>query len=88
MCSGEAIREEYYSATPALLVSDGRSRSQPKIATQLTMALAREITDNDPFTLRMVKWATNAAQDAMGFSEAVRIPSDITVASTLCRGDF
>jgi enoyl-CoA hydratase len=37
-----------------------------------TMALAGEIADNDPFTLRMVKWATNAAQDAMGFSEAVR----------------
>jgi enoyl-CoA hydratase len=37
-----------------------------------TLALAREIADNDPFTLRMVKWATNAAQDAMGFSEAVR----------------
>jgi enoyl-CoA hydratase len=37
-----------------------------------TMALAREIADNDPFTLRMVKWATNAAQDAMGFSEAIR----------------
>src|SRR4029077_937219 len=37
-----------------------------------TMALAREIADNDPFTLRMVKWATNAAQDAMGFSEALR----------------
>jgi enoyl-CoA hydratase len=37
-----------------------------------TMALAREIADNDPFTLRMVKWATNAAQDAMGFSDAIR----------------
>jgi enoyl-CoA hydratase len=37
-----------------------------------TMTLAHEIADNDPFTLRMVKWATNAAQDAMGFSEAIR----------------
>jgi len=37
-----------------------------------TMALAREIADNDPCTLRMVKWATNAAQDAMGFSDAMR----------------
>lgn len=37
-----------------------------------TMELAREIAENDPFTLRMVKWATNSAQDIMGFSEAIR----------------
>src|SRR5262249_41126384 len=29
-----------------------------------TMELAQEIAENDPFTLRMVKWATNSAQDA------------------------
>ena len=37
-----------------------------------TMALATEIAQNDPFTLRMVKWAANAAQDAMGFSHSIR----------------
>jgi enoyl-CoA hydratase len=37
-----------------------------------TMALANEIADNDPFTLRMAKWATNSAQDAMGFSNSIR----------------
>lgn len=37
-----------------------------------TLALAREIAENDPFTLRMVKWATNSAQDAMGFSNSIR----------------
>jgi enoyl-CoA hydratase/carnithine racemase len=37
-----------------------------------TMALALEIAENDPFTLRMLKWATNAAQDAMGFSHSIR----------------
>ncbi len=30
------------------------------------MALANEIAENDPFTLRMLKWAANSAQDAMG----------------------
>jgi enoyl-CoA hydratase len=37
-----------------------------------TMALAKEIAENDPFTLRMVKWAANSAQDAMGFSNSIR----------------
>jgi enoyl-CoA hydratase len=37
-----------------------------------TMALALEIAENDLFTLRMVKWAANSAQDAMGFSHSVR----------------
>jgi enoyl-CoA hydratase len=37
-----------------------------------TMALADEIAANDPFTLRMAKWAANAAQDAMGFSNSIR----------------
>jgi enoyl-CoA hydratase len=37
-----------------------------------TLALAREIAENDPFTLRMVKWAANSAQDAMGFSNSIR----------------
>jgi enoyl-CoA hydratase len=37
-----------------------------------TMALANEIAANDPFTLRMAKWAANAAQDAMGFSNSIR----------------
>jgi enoyl-CoA hydratase/carnithine racemase len=37
-----------------------------------TMALANEIAENDPFTLRMLKWATNSAQDAMGFSHSIR----------------
>jgi enoyl-CoA hydratase len=37
-----------------------------------TMSLAREIAENDPFTLRMAKWAMNSAQDAMGFSSSVR----------------
>jgi enoyl-CoA hydratase len=37
-----------------------------------TMALAHEIAENDPFTLRMAKWAVNSAQDAMGFSYSVR----------------
>jgi len=37
-----------------------------------TMALANEIAENDPFTLRMVKWAANSAQDAMGFSNSIR----------------
>jgi enoyl-CoA hydratase len=37
-----------------------------------TVALANEIAANDPFTLRMAKWAANAAQDAMGFSNSIR----------------
>jgi enoyl-CoA hydratase len=37
-----------------------------------TMALAEEIAENDPFTMRMVKWAANSAQDAMGFSNSIR----------------
>jgi enoyl-CoA hydratase len=37
-----------------------------------TMALANEIAENDPFTLRMAKWAMNSAQDEMGFSNAIR----------------
>jgi enoyl-CoA hydratase len=37
-----------------------------------TMALASEIAENDPFTLRMLKWAANSAQDAMGFSNSIR----------------
>src|SRR5271156_806790 len=37
-----------------------------------TMALAQEIAESDRFTLRMVKWAVNSAQDAMGFSTAIR----------------
>src|ERR1700722_16069927 len=37
-----------------------------------TMALAKEIAENDPFTLRMLKRAANAAQDAMGFSHSTR----------------
>ena len=37
-----------------------------------TMALANEISQNDPFTLRMLKWAANSAQDAMGFTHSIR----------------
>ncbi len=37
-----------------------------------TMALAKEIAENDPFTLRMLKWAANSAQDAMGFTHSIR----------------
>ena len=37
-----------------------------------TMALATRIAESDRFTLRMVKWAVNSAQDAMGFSTAIR----------------
>ena len=37
-----------------------------------TMSLASEIAENDPFTLRMAKWAANSAQDAMGFSYSIR----------------
>jgi enoyl-CoA hydratase len=37
-----------------------------------TMAFARRIAESDRFTLRMVKWATNLAQDEMGYSNAVR----------------
>jgi enoyl-CoA hydratase len=37
-----------------------------------TMALANRIAESDRFTLRMVKWAVNSAQDAMGFSTAIR----------------
>jgi enoyl-CoA hydratase/carnithine racemase len=37
-----------------------------------TMTIANEIAENDPFTLQMVKWAANSAQDTMGFSTAVR----------------
>ena len=37
-----------------------------------TMALANEIAENDPFTLRMLKWAANSAQDAMGFTNSIR----------------
>jgi enoyl-CoA hydratase len=37
-----------------------------------TMALAQEIAQNDPFTLRMVKRAANSAQDAMGFTNSIR----------------
>jgi hypothetical protein len=37
-----------------------------------TMALASEIAENDPFTLKIMKWACNSAQDAMGFSNSLR----------------
>lgn len=37
-----------------------------------TMAIANEIAENDPFTVRMLKWAINSAQDRMGFSDSVR----------------
>jgi enoyl-CoA hydratase len=37
-----------------------------------TMTLANEIAQNDPFTLRILKWAANSAQDAMGFSNSIR----------------
>ena len=39
---------------------------------QETMAIAAEIAENDPFALRMLKWAANSAQDAMGFSNSIR----------------
>lgn len=37
-----------------------------------TMALAARIAESDRMTLRMVKWATNLAQDEMGYSTSVR----------------
>lgn len=37
-----------------------------------TMAMAKEIAENDPFTLRMLKRAANSAQDAMGFTNSIR----------------
>ncbi len=37
-----------------------------------TLALAKEIAENDPFTLRMLKRAANSAQDAMGFTNSIR----------------
>jgi enoyl-CoA hydratase len=37
-----------------------------------TMAMAQEIAQNDSFTLRMLKWAANSAQDAMGFTNSIR----------------
>ena len=37
-----------------------------------TTALARKIAETDRFVLRMVKLAVNQAQDAMGFSTAIR----------------
>ena len=37
-----------------------------------TIALANRIAESDRFTLRMVKWAVNSAQDAMGYSTAIR----------------
>jgi enoyl-CoA hydratase len=45
--------------------------SRDRLETE-TMALALEIAQNDPFTLRMLKWAANSAQDAMGFSHSIR----------------
>jgi enoyl-CoA hydratase len=37
-----------------------------------TMALANRIAESDRFTLRMLKWAVNSAQDAMGYSTSIR----------------
>ena len=37
-----------------------------------TMALANRIAESDRFTLRMLKWAINSAQDEMGYSNAIR----------------
>jgi len=37
-----------------------------------TLALAARIAETDSFTLRMVKFAANQAQDAMGFRMSVR----------------
>jgi enoyl-CoA hydratase len=37
-----------------------------------TLALAARIAETDPFTLRMMKYAMNNAQDAMGYHTAVR----------------
>jgi len=39
---------------------------------QETLALARRIAETDRFVLRMLKLAVNQAQDAMGFSAAIR----------------
>jgi enoyl-CoA hydratase len=37
-----------------------------------TTALANRIAESDRFTLRMLKWAINSAQDEMGYSNAIR----------------
>jgi enoyl-CoA hydratase len=37
-----------------------------------TMAYARRVAQNDPFQLRMAKLACNQAQDAQGFTEAIK----------------
>jgi hypothetical protein len=37
-----------------------------------TMALATKIAESDEYQLRMVKFAVNQAQDAMGFRTSVR----------------
>jgi enoyl-CoA hydratase len=37
-----------------------------------TMALAKEIAENDPFTMRTVKGAMNAFEDSLGFRATVR----------------
>jgi enoyl-CoA hydratase len=39
---------------------------------QETLAMARRIAESDRFVLRMTKLAVNQAQDAMGFSAAIR----------------
>jgi enoyl-CoA hydratase len=54
-----------------LVVSRDRLESE-------TMALANEIAANDPFRLRMLNWAANSAQDAMGFSHRKAPISDTT----------
>jgi enoyl-CoA hydratase len=37
-----------------------------------TMAYAHRVAENDPFQLRMIKLAVNQAQDAQGFTTAIR----------------
>ena len=52
-----------------------------------TMAYAHRVAENDPFQLRMTKLAVNQAQEAQGFTEAIRGAHPLFLLSSLGERD-
>jgi enoyl-CoA hydratase len=52
-----------------------------------TMAYAKRVAENDPFQLRMAKLACNQAQDAQGFTEAIKGAYALYTLSSLGESD-
>ena len=52
-----------------------------------TMAYAQRVAENDPFQLRMTKLAVNQAQEAQGFTGAIRAGHPLFLLSSLGEKD-